>query len=731
MWREIFYFVNYTFNPHAIPTFLATALLLTIGSTVVVREKASQISLKFFYLTSALAGWLFCFSMMYCAELSTVGLFWAKLAYLSVPFIPVTIYLFTLSVLQLSSHYKVRVWLTSALASTFLLGALFTQNFITGIKEFWWGYYPQYGSMSYPFLVFFFALMVLSIRHFWIAYRTTPTHSRHHHRVTLFLFAIVIALLGSIDYIPKFGIAVYPAGFVPIFIFMLIAAFTISRFHLQDVTTKFAINNIMNHLSDALIVLDRDGAIRVVNQTTCDIFERKEKELMGQSIHTIAAQIISREQWNDLLDKDIPITQSETQLTTKNNNLVHANISARTMKNKKGEVEGIVCLIRDLREIKKADQARQASEERVQRLFDSNIIGIIIGNLKGDILEGNQAFLQMMNYTEKDLPCKWHEITPSEWQPKDEYALQELKMKGTATPFEKEYLRKDGSRIPILMGVALLPHSDEECVCFILDITKQKKAERKIRDLNQGLEKRVEERTAELENLIQDLEAFSYSISHDLRTPLTLINGFAKVFSDTYGDQLNHEGKTYINNILHHSKKMADLIDELLMYSQMGRKEIKANNVDFAKLCKEVCEDLKMLSPKRKIQFSLGCLPNVMGDEIMIRQILNNLIGNAIKFTRGKKIAEIEIGCIIKRERLVFYVKDNGIGFNMQHADKLFKVFQQLHTEGEFEGTGAGLAIVNRIVQRHGGKIWAESEEGKGSTFYFTLAIAPPKEQAA
>ncbi len=731
MWREIFYFINYTINPHAIPTFLTAAFLLGLGMAVVVREKASKVSLSFFYLALTISWWLFSFSMMYCAEVASVALFWAKLGYVTVPFIPVMVFFFSLAVLQLSPHYKSWSWASLVTASFFSLSALATNHLITHVQSFYWGYYPQYGGLRYPFLAFFFLLVIKSILQFWEAYKNTPIHSRHHHRVALFLLAFIIATFGSIDYLIKFGVPIYPIGFIPILVFALVAAATISRFDLQDISPNFALNDIMDHLSDALLVLDKDSGIRVVNEPACRLFQLKEKELIGKSIHSFVPEMISSIQWNDLIEHNLPIIQSETKITLQDGKPLYTSLAARTMKNKNNERVGIVCLIRDLSEIKKANEARQISEAKVQRLFDSNIIGIVFGDVKGNLTEGNEAFLNMMGYTHKDLPCKWTEITPPEWLPKDEYAIKELKMRGGATPYEKEYLRKDGSRIYILIGVALLPGSKEECVAFILDITEQKEAETKIKELNLNLEKRVEKRTHELKALIEELEAFSYSVSHDLRTPLTMIDGFTKILAESHQGALDQEGKNYLNYILKHTQKMQNLIDDLLTYSHLGRKEITEGDIDLESLFLDVFNEFKPLYSNRKFQFKLNPLPHVIGDEIMLRQVVTNLISNAIKYTGKKEVSLIEIGYYDNKNEPIFYVKDNGIGFSMHEIDKLFTVFQRLHPQEEFEGVGAGLAIVKRILERHGGKIWADSKVGVGTTFYFSLPSAAIKKEAA
>lgn len=222
-----------------------------------------------------------------------------------------------------------------------------------------------------------------------------------------------------------------------------------------------------------------------------------------------------------------------------------------------------------------------------------------------------------------------------------------------------------------------------------------------------------------LESVNKELEAFSYSVSHDLRAPLRAVSGFADAVQEDYASMLDEEGKRYLNLIGENAHKMTQLIDDLLAFSRLGRREMIETKVDLQSLAREIFDDLYAQTSERNIKFKITNVPIAYGDRSMIRQVLANLISNAIKFTRPKKKALIEFGYSEKTN--AYYVKDNGVGFNMAYADKLFGVFQRLHSETEFEGTGVGLALVHRIITRHGGKIWAESKVNKGATFFFTL----------
>lgn len=252
---------------------------------------------------------------------------------------------------------------------------------------------------------------------------------------------------------------------------------------------------------------------------------------------------------------------------------------------------------------------------------------------------------------------------------------------------------------------------------IVQDITEWKNTDEKIKKLNENLLKH----TAELAAVNKELEAFSYSVSHDLRAPLRSIDGFSQALLEDYEDALDEEGKDYLKRIINATQQMGLIIDELLKLSRIISRPIDEEKVNIANLSKSIIEKLKKQNPKRRVKINIDADLTTRGDKQLIQMALENLIGNAWKFTSKKKNAEIKVGKTKKDEKEAFFVKDNGAGFDMKYVDKLFIPFQRLHKDDEFEGTGIGLGIVSRIIHRHGGEIWADSEEGKGATFYFTL----------
>jgi len=255
------------------------------------------------------------------------------------------------------------------------------------------------------------------------------------------------------------------------------------------------------------------------------------------------------------------------------------------------------------------------------------------------------------------------------------------------------------------------------------DITERKRAEQEIRTLNAQLEQRVRDRTAQLEEANKELEAFSYSVSHDLRTPLRAIDGFSRILVEDYGSKLDDEGKRIVGVVRDATTKMARLIDDILAFSRTGRQQMTLADVDMEALARSALDELEPAMAGRNLKFGINSMPHARGDGPMLQRVWTNLIDNAVKFTGPKPEAIIEVGGRIEGSEAVYFVKDNGVGFDMQYVDKLFGVFQRLHGPAEFPGTGIGLAIVKRIVARHGGRVWAEGKLNDGAKFCFALPV--------
>ena len=254
----------------------------------------------------------------------------------------------------------------------------------------------------------------------------------------------------------------------------------------------------------------------------------------------------------------------------------------------------------------------------------------------------------------------------------------------------------------------------------ILPVLSRALAIRRLRSENAELTRRVRQRTTELEEANKELEAFSYSVSHDLRAPLRAVDGFTGMVLARFADQIPPDAKRLLQQVDGGAKRMSQLIDDLLRFSRLSRQPLSKSAVNISEMVNTIVHELRNEAGEREVETRIAELPKVFGDASLLRQVFVNLLSNAFKFTRNKK-ALIEVGCDMSGAENVFFVRDNGAGFDMAYAQKLFAVFQRLHTEDQFEGTGVGLSIVQRIVQRHGGRIWAEAEVGKGATFFVAL----------
>ena len=247
--------------------------------------------------------------------------------------------------------------------------------------------------------------------------------------------------------------------------------------------------------------------------------------------------------------------------------------------------------------------------------------------------------------------------------------------------------------------------------------TDRRQAENEIGNLNKNLA----ERSFEVEAANKELEAFSYSVSHDLRAPLRAVDGFSRILLEEHASQLSEEAQGFLSRVRDNAVNMGQLIDDLLAFSRLSRQPLKRQNVVTADLARQVLDELKQEQNGRRVDASVSDLPQCNGDPKLLKQVFVNLLSNAFKYTRKREVAHIEVGCEKINGETVYFVKDNGAGFNMKYANKLFGVFQRLHRSEEYEGTGVGLAIVQRVVHRHGGRIWAEAVIDKGASFYFTL----------
>jgi PAS domain S-box-containing protein len=388
---------------------------------------------------------------------------------------------------------------------------------------------------------------------------------------------------------------------------------------------------------------------------------------------------------------------------------------------------GTVLVLRDLGELRRAEEAGRESEARLRLALQAGRLGTWEWDLRTGAVALSPALEGIHGRAPGSFPGTF-EAFHDDVHPDDRdsvlAALRATAERGGTYQLEYRLLPADGrlrwveARGRLMRDPAGRP-AGLAGVC--LDVTRRKEDEEEIHRLNEGLEHKVEERTARLREANRELESFSYSVSHDLRAPIRHISGFAEMLQKNAAGKLDPAGERYLRIITEAARQAGMLVDELLAFSRMGRAELRQTRVDMRQMVEGVCRELEPETEGRLVRWNVAPLPEVRGDPSMLRLVWRNLLTNAVKYTRPRPKAIIDVDAAERDGEVVFRVRDNGVGFDMRYADKLFGVFQRLHAVEEFEGTGIGLANVRRLVSRHGGRTWAEGAVGQGATFYFSL----------
>jgi len=482
-------------------------------------------------------------------------------------------------------------------------------------------------------------------------------------------------------------------------------------------TSQEYAESIINTVREPLIALDQDLRVVTVSRSFYDFFKVSPENTVGQLIYDLGNRQWDIPKLRELLETILP-----QKATFDNYEVEHEFagigrrimlLNARQIQRALGKERIILLAIEDITERKELEEAHSKLAAIVESAYDA----IIGEDLEGIVVSWNRGAEIVYQYNAKEITGKSISPLMPPSQP-DEYkeVLAKIGRGETVKHYETQRRRKDGQLIDVSLTISPVKDTSGKTIgasTIARDITEKKK-----------VEERVMKARDAAEAFNKELEAFSYSVSHDLRAPLRSIDGFSQALLEDYQDQLDDTAKSYLNRVRKAAQHMGCLIDDMLKLSQVTRSEFRRESVDLSSMVRASSEKLQGNNPDRTVDVIIREGVFVNGDSNLLQIALDNLVGNAWKFASHEAQPQFEFGTTVKEGKTACFIRDNGVGFDMAYVDKLFGAFQRLHTSLEFPGTGIGLATVKRVINRHGGQVWAEAEVGKGATFYFTL---PPQ----
>lgn len=481
----------------------------------------------------------------------------------------------------------------------------------------------------------------------------------------------------------------------------------------------------VEQMSEGAASVSETGIVLFCNERLAEMVGQPPAKIIGAPVGALIAGP-DRAAFKELLDRSLEgEAKSEIHLQRSDGKAISVEASLRGLVTERGQT--IFMVATDLTKQREAEQAIRMHANRHDALVSTTSDGYWRCDTAGKLLEVNDSYCDMSGYSRELLLKMYMSDLEASRTPQSMRELIRRLIKERFVRFETQHCRSDGALLDVEISASYLAAAGELLV-FVRNITRRKEAEKerhtaeeKLRRINEELESRVAARTGELQALNKELESFSYAVAHDLRAPLRQINGYAGLLTEALRPNLTEAAKSHLTNIQQGAQRMGHLLEDMLSLARLGQQKVQTQTCGLGRLVEEVVRELEPEVRDRHIEWRIEKLPFVDCDPGLMKQVVWNLLSNAVKFSKFRPVAVIEIGSQMTEKEAVIFVTDNGAGFDMQYAGKLFGIFQRLHRQEDFEGTGVGLAIVQRIIQKHGGRVWADAELNKGATFYFSL----------
>lgn len=779
------HFESLALNPHSLPPIFAATLLSVLGISALIRDRGSIASFFFSLLMFFGSAWLFSYGAMYSVSSEAIAYKICQFETTVVVFIPVLLYLFALVVLQRLMEAWLALTVGFFLTLLLALSVHTTDWFLRGVYHYYWGYFPKYGPLGFAFIVVFFIFMVASVRLYWDEYKHTRFSSRKWQLKRLFI-AFGITIFGAVDYLPALGIPVYPLGYVPVLLFIVILSQTIWKYRLQDITAAFAADQILSTMKDALLVIDPEGLIRIANEAACRLLKKNKREILLLPIWTVNEFLLTREQFEGLMEHG-DAQNYETLVKHPETGQVLVDVTTSIVIGKEKEARAVLLIAKDISGLKKTEEALRRKNSFILLL---QMIAVAANKAKDPDEVIRFALIQIGSHMQWKVGHAYVRsgdrnsmVSSKLWYFEDAAKYKNFRKMTEMTTFEKghgtpgtilatstyawipdlnletHFVRRSICEEAGLKSIFAFPIIVENEVETVLEffsdqfidpegsffeimsnissqigrVYERKRSEMKLKRAQEELEERVELRTQELLEANRKLKkidemksTFMLTASHELRTPLTAMKGYLLLILQNKVGEITEAQREFLQHIKNAVERLERLVNELLSLTkiEMDPEALKKEKVELAEILDEEVMIFKAEAERKKITLELvkeNELGSLECDEDRIREVVDNLISNALKYTPEE--GRIEVKAKRTSEAIEILVRDNGIGIKPAYLDKIFDPFFRIHKKGlgGETSTGLGLALTKKIIQAHGGTISAKSEENAGTEFTVIL----------